>query len=131
MLGRELTQFQQTLKQPLGFNGKVPRSRNDKSKQEASLSKRRELLARVRDLRIKGTAISQTRSVSVLRCVVHQELRATALPEAGQNRQRTTSVNAYRSYLARRFSEGCTVARQLWRELQQQGYTGSYVPVRR
>jgi transposase len=131
-LERELTQFQQTLKQTLGINGKVPRSRNDKTKQEASVFKRRELFARIRDLHNKGTAISQiSRSVGVSRATVHQAIRADALPEARQNRQRTTSIDVYHSYLARRFSEGCTVAKQLWLELQQQGYTGSYAPVRR
>ncbi len=131
-LERELNQFQQTLKQTLGINGKVPRSRNDKTKQEASLFKRRELFARIRSLNEKGNAISQiARSVGVSRATVHQAIRADALPEARQNRQRTTSLDAYHSYLAERFSEGCTVAKRLWRELQQQGYTGSYAPVRR
>jgi transposase len=127
-----LNQFHQMLKQTLGINGKVPRSRNDKTKQEASLFKRRELFARIRSLHEKGTAISKiARSVGVSRGTVHQGIRSDALPEARQNRQRTTSLDAYYDYLARKFSEGCSVARQLWRELQQQGYTGSYAPVRR
>lgn len=131
-LEHELNQFQQTLKQTLGANGKVPRSRNDKTRQEASLFKRRELFARIRSLREKGTAISKiARSVGVSRATVHLAIRADGLPEARQNRQRTTSLDAYHSYLAERFSEGCTVARQLWLELQQQGYKGSYAPVRR
>ena len=50
-----------------------------------------------------------------------------------QKRDKIANVlqDAYHSYLAERFSEGCTVAKRLWRELQQQGYTGSYAPVRR
>lgn len=131
-LERELSQCQQTLKQTLGVSGKVPRSRNDKTKQEASLFKRRELFARIRELHNKGTPISQiARSVGVSRGTVHQAIRADSLPEARQNRPQPTSLDTYHNYLAKRFSEGCTVARQLWRELRQQSYTGSYAPVRR
>ena len=33
----------------------------------------------------------------------------------------------YRAYLEHRWAEGCTDCRQLWHELQSQGYTGSYL----
>lgn len=33
----------------------------------------------------------------------------------------------YRAYLQHRWAEGCTDCRQLWHELQRQGYTGSYL----
>ena len=47
--------------------------------------------------------------------------------------QRTTSrvseAEPYRAYLEQRWAEGCTEAKQLWLELQAQGYKGGYKSV--
>jgi transposase len=46
-----------------------------------------------------------------------------AFPERKQ-RVFPTAVDAFGSYLERRFAEGCVNAPQLWREIRQQGFTG-------
>jgi transposase len=47
--------------------------------------------------------------------------------------QRTTArrsaVEPYRAYVEQRWAEGCTEVKQLWQELQVQGYQGSYKSV--
>jgi hypothetical protein len=48
--------------------------------------------------------------------------------------QAARSVSAlapYEGYLLRRWAEGCRNARQVWRELREQGYTGAYRNVAR
>lgn len=50
-------------------------------------------------------------------------LRADTFPERVA-RQRRSGLDKFRSYLEKRWAEGCHNASQLWRELQQQGYAG-------
>jgi transposase len=40
--------------------------------------------------------------------------------------QRTSSIQPYRAYVERRWQAGCQHGMELWRELQAQGYRGSY-----
>lgn len=42
---------------------------------------------------------------------------------------RVSEVEPYRAYLEQRWAEGCTEAKQLWLELQAQGYQGRYKSV--
>lgn len=44
--------------------------------------------------------------------------------------RRRSMLEDYRPYLLQRWSEGCTDAAQLWRELQERGYPGGYSRVR-
>ncbi len=39
------------------------------------------------------------------------------------------AAEAYRAYLEHRWAEGCTNRRQLWHEIQAQGFTGRYISV--
>jgi transposase len=51
------------------------------------------------------------------------------MPEFPQNIARkriSSSLDAYQDYLAQRWQAGCRNARQLWREIQQRGYSGAY-----
>lgn len=43
---------------------------------------------------------------------------------------RISLVTPYLAYIEQRWSEGCHNRRQLWREIQQRGFTGSYMSVR-
>jgi transposase len=45
--------------------------------------------------------------------------------------QNTSTVMPYRAHIERRWQEGCHNGRQLWREIQADGYGGSYSSVRR
>jgi len=42
---------------------------------------------------------------------------------------RRSAVEPYRAYLEHRWAEGCTEVKQLWQEIQSQGYAGSYKSV--
>ncbi len=63
------------------------------------------------------------REFGLSRKTVRRFLRATEFPEQGPRRHRT-ALESFREYLEKRWAEGCHNAARLWRELQQQGYTG-------
>jgi len=57
-----------------------------------------------------------------------------AMPEFPQRivRKRIASIlDPYRDYLSQRWHDGCRNARQLWREIRQRGYPGTYRQVSR
>jgi transposase len=60
---------------------------------------------------------------------VGRYVSADAFPERKQRRRPPGQLAPYRSYLQQRWNEGCHNARQLWRELREQGFTGGYTSV--
>jgi transposase len=71
------------------------------------------------------------RALGVHRHTVQKYLALAAAPER-RHTNRTVSILApYEAYLLERWRQGCRDARALWRELQGQGYPGSYRPVAR
>ncbi len=71
------------------------------------------------------------RALGVHRHTVQKYLALDAAP-ARRHANRTVSILApYEAYLRERWRQGCRDARALWRELQGQGYPGSYRPVAR
>ncbi len=65
------------------------------------------------------------------RQTVRRYFQATQVPERGRGLQCISSVQPYWGYLQQRWAEGCHDGKQLWKELQQQGYHGSYSSVYR
>jgi hypothetical protein len=56
---------------------------------------------------------------------VRQCFEATSFPEHKRRRPRRSKLDLYVAYLVQRQGEGCENALQLWREIEQQGYSGS------
>ena len=82
---------------------------------------------RIHELRAKHLMISDiAQQVGLSGRRVRQYL-AMAEPPAPRQRPepRWRNLDAYQSYLVRRWNEGCRNARQLWREIAGQGYMGS------
>jgi transposase len=71
------------------------------------------------------------RKLRLHRRTVQRYARATTVPERGRGPQSISSVLPYLQYLRKRWSEGCHNRLQLWKELQTQGYRGSYSSVHR
>lgn len=61
---------------------------------------------------------------------VRRYLRASTFPERRPHACPPGKLTAYQAYLLRRWQEGCHNALQLWRELQEQGFTGGATIVR-
>ncbi len=82
---------------------------------------------RVRELHQRGMTVSAiAQEVGLDRKTVRKFLQAPTFPER-QPRSRLRHgriLDPYQAYLLQRWQEGGCNARQLWREIQQQGYSG-------
>jgi transposase len=91
--------------------------------------KRQQRFTAIHDLLAEGKSLRAiARHLGLRRNTVRRYARMTTL----QPRPilRASKVDPYRAYLYRRWSEGCTLASQLFAEVQQLGYRGSYSQIR-
>lgn len=97
---------------------------------EASQASRAYWLAQyqtVQRLRNDGFNISQITSRLLLdRKTVRKYFYATQFPERARHRAAKSILDVYLAYLHTRRQEGCANGMQLWREIRQQGYPGTY-----
>ena len=67
------------------------------------------------------------RQLGIHRATVFRHLQKPTFPERQARRGKGRSVlSPYKDYLVQRWNDGCLTVRRLFRELQKQGYTGSY-----
>lgn len=61
---------------------------------------------------------------------VYSSLKMKQPPERTRiNQPRNPLIEPYKEYLAKRWNEGCRNAQQVYREMKEQGYTGSDQPI--
>jgi transposase len=60
---------------------------------------------------------------------VNRWLAHGSFPERKPRASQPTKLDPYRAYMQRRWQEGCHNLAQIYREIEQQGYTGSYSTV--
>jgi transposase len=96
------------------------------------VTRTRERYQTITALRAAGESIAQiARELGLDRRTVRRFARATGEEELqAKNRQRATLLDDYADYLHRRWSEGCTDAAALAREITAMGYRGSVRTVR-
>src|SRR5262249_23186839 len=73
-----------------------------------------------------GSAIAEYLHIDPHTAYKYMELEQ--LPEP-RPLPRPSGAEPYRAYLQQRWTEGCTNIRQLWHEIQAQGYSGRYISV--
>lgn len=66
------------------------------------------------------------RQLGLNRKTVYRYLALTAPPTRRHGWRQGSALAPYEGYRLRRWGEGCRNARQLWREIQTQGYPGAY-----
>ena len=59
------------------------------------------------------------------RKTIRRFLRAGEFPERSKPKRQPSRVNRFRTFLEKRWAEGCHNATQLWREVCEQGYEGA------
>ena len=100
---------------------------------EARQEEREALFAAVKALRAEGvytTDIAEEFDLS--RQTVSKWVNSESLPPDGRGRfKQKCLIDDYVPYLRQRIAEGCTNKSQLWREIKEQGYTGSNSSVRK
>lgn len=86
----------------------------------------RDMYQRVRELAAQGRSVAaMARELQLSKCTVrkYRELEQFVDQRA---HIRQSVVEPYRSYVERRWAQGCTQVKQLWEELQAAGFRGSY-----
>jgi transposase len=74
----------------------------------------------------QGQSIRQTaKACGVSRHTVRHWLRTGALPPDQRGYRDSGKIDPYVAYLQRRLAEGCTNQSRLWREIREQGFTGT------
>jgi transposase len=70
------------------------------------------------------------RELGIARHTVQRFVRAEGFPERAPRPPRPGILTPYEPYLRERWQAGCQNAQQLWREIREQGFTGSRSQVR-
>src|SRR5579871_855792 len=96
-------------------------------RQRARQEKRHERYDQIQVLRRQGwTQKAIADQVGVSLRTVKRFLSAAAYPERSRRRRQPRNTDRHDAYLRQRLAEGCHNVAQLYREVQQQGYSGSY-----
>lgn len=84
---------------------------------------------RVRDLAAAGWSVQAIARELKIERQTARKYRDLEQFRDGRTTARPSSVEPYRVYLEQRWAQGCMEARQLWDEIQAQGYRGKYKSV--
>jgi transposase len=111
---------------------KVPDRRSRRERERSAHSRERRLARYEETIRLRGEGLSArqiARRLGISATTVNKDLAAGAFPERKSAAPKTSPVEPYAAYLRQRWEEGCHNAKQLWRELREQGFTGGFVSV--
>jgi transposase len=114
--------FRATINLPL-----YKRSAKEQEAAQRALEVRQERLLLIRDLHGQGKTIVQiAHELPASRTFVAKAIASNELPELRRNPHGRSVLNPWLRCLEDKFQAGLRNARQFWRELQSQGFTGSY-----
>lgn len=109
-----------------------PRASADHHRAAASRERHVEQYEHIQALRQRGFSIRQiARLLKLHRATVTKYYLADTFPERKPTVQAKSMLDPYLSYLDKRRRSGCENAMQLWREIREQGYPGTYRQVQR
>ena len=111
----------------------VGRTKRQEAKSEALHQERVERYHKIHELHAKKAEIATiAHQMGLSRQAVYNYLKMEQPPERTRiNQQRKPLIEPYKEYLIKRWNEGCRNAQLVYRELKEQGYTGSDQPVQR
>jgi transposase len=84
--------------------------------------------------RLKAAGVSHremARRLKMSRATILQFAHDPVSPERATRQAMPGKLNSYLPYLEQRWQSGCTNSSQLWREIQEQGYSGKRIQVAR
>lgn len=108
-------------------------SKRQEAKSVALHQERVERYHQIHDLSVKKVDPANiARQVGISRKSVYAYLKMKEPPARTRiHRQYKPLIDPYKEYLIKRWNEGCRNAQQAYREIQEQGYTGSDQPIAR
>lgn len=108
------------------------RSHQAENARLARQRQRQTLHAKIHRLRNQGLPIRTiARQLSKSPTTTYKYLAMPEFPQQIARKPMSSILDPYRDYLSRRWQAGCRNARQLWREIRQRGYPGTYRQVSR
>jgi transposase len=111
---------------------KHEREVSEREVSNASRERRLELYEQVKQLQAAGWKIEQiSRRLDLNHTTVRKFFYAKAFPEPTRRTAKGSMLNPFLTYLESRFEEGCRNAMQLWREIKEKGYPGTWRQVLR
>jgi transposase len=126
-LADQLVQRQQQHPRPL----RQP-SRKEAATRQARRARRYARYEQVRALHEIGLPLTQiARRLDISWTTARNFAYADTFLERAATKPRASQIDRYVAYLEQRWTAGCTNASQLWREVQEQGYTGTRKQVAR
>jgi transposase len=137
VLERILGRFHHNLAEKLQASGRVRagrgsgrRSLNERTASRAARERRLARYEKVKTLATEGLNILQiAEKMRMSRVTVRNYLASPTAPPPIERGRRGQILDSYLDYLKQRWADGCQNASQLWRELKEQGFAGSYKPV--
>jgi transposase len=88
--------------------------------------KRLDRYRQVIEMHQQGCGVREiARLMQIDRVTVRRYIQAGELPEIGQRRKMPSKLDPYSQFLKEHWDSGCHNRLQLWREIRQQGFTGS------
>src|SRR4029079_12777803 len=107
----------------------------DPYRKQVQEQRRAQRLARYEQVRALNQAGALQQEIAerlnITRATVSRYLKATSFPERAPYPRLESKLDPYHTYLSERWAAGETNGRQLWQELQSQGFAGSLMAVMR
>jgi transposase len=108
------------------------RPSGERARSEGSRERRLALYQQVQELyRQGGTILGIARHLHIGHRRVRKFVRSASFPEGGKPARTTSAIDPYRPYLQERWQQRCHTTSQLWHELQERGFSGSWMMVYR
>ena len=108
------------------------RSPGEEHIRDVKRKKRQKLREMVRYMHAQGASKRRiARLLELSRTTVHRYLDVEGETSHSLRRARPSMVDPYLDYLEKRWEEGCSNAKELWREIQEKGYPGTHRQVAR
>ncbi len=116
----------------LAISPRQKRTSGERGRSEGSRELRLALYQQVNELyRQGGTILGIARQLRIGHRRVRTFVRSPRFPEWGKPARTRSAIDRYRPYLQERWHQGCHATSQLWHELQERGFSGSWMMVYR
>ena len=116
----------------LAISPRQQRTSGERARSEGSRKRRLALYHQVVELSKQGGTIQGiARQLQISRQTVRKVVQAPSFPEFQRVARTKSAIDPYRLYLQERWEAGCRSTGQLWRELQERGFPGSWMMVYR
>jgi transposase len=116
----------------IALSPRQKRTSGERARSEGSQQRRRALYEQVNALYQQGGSIlGIARQLQIGHQTVRKFVRSPSFPEWGKAARTKSAIDPYRPYLQERWQQGCHATSQLWQEVQERGFSGSWMMVYR